>query len=180
MSLSSALADLYETFGYATSPASAVTTRLTRLLNKAQQDVLAEIGGARLARGSWQFDSVADQTVYALPPTVSRVLSLRDIANQITLRPIPEATYRAWVPDPGAATGTPTAYSLLGLGFVATRTTTDDTIQVASSSAGDTTQTAYIEYTSTAGAVKTASVTLTGTTLATLATDVYEVTDAYL
>jgi hypothetical protein len=173
---------MYRRLKWASAPATEVTTRLTASLNKAQQSVLAELGGAKLVQTQIQFDSVAAQAEYGLAAAVARVLSIRDTANNYTLVPIAEGAYRAQVPDPSNVTGVPTQYARLGISSVQIQRppTLVDDLEVVSSAAGDVTQTATIDYISTLGVSRTATAVLTGTTPVAIATDVYVVVNFYL
>lgn len=181
MTLTSALADLYRRLGFSSSPDAVVTTRLTSHLNEAQQDVLAKIGGRRLVHGTVPFASVANQAEYGLPPSIARVLSIRDTANNRRLDSIPESTYRIMLPSTSSATGTPYAYAALGRGPMVQAIATAGTLFVISTSAGDV-QTLYYEVVDTTGLVITGSVSvngITGVQLGTSAT-IAEIRDVYL
>lgn len=182
MSLGTALSDLYRRLNYATTPSADVSTRLTAYLNLAQQDVFGEIGGTRLLHGTITIQPAANKSEVGLPPSISRIISIRDTAHRITLREVPESTYRQWIADPASITGIPTAYAMLGLGSIFNRPTSADQIFAVSSSASDTTQKVYWSAITADGAIISGNTTLTGQTnvqLGTLAT-IVEVADVHL
>lgn len=181
MTLSSALGDLNRRLGYQSSPAADVTTRLTAFLNEAQQDVLGEIGGRRLVHGTIPFASVASQPEYGLPPSIARILSIRDTANNRRLQTVPESTYRTMLPNPAASNGTPYAYAPLGRGPMVVALSAVNSIWVISTSAGDV-QTCYFELVDATGRVITGSATVNGITNVQLGTSaiITEIRDVYL
>jgi hypothetical protein len=114
---------------------------------------------------------------------VARIKGMREITNDITLSAMDLGRYRHADPDPASSTGTPTHYVPIGRVAVAVQPADASEIFVKSSSASDTTQVAYIEGVITGGYLRTASVTLTGTTAVTLGstlTSFIEITDFYL
>lgn len=182
MSLTNALADLYRRLNFQTAPAAAVTTRLTAFLNEAQQDIIGEVGGSRLMHGTITFPSVVNQSEYGLPPSIARVLSIRDTANQRRLTQVSESQYRATLPNTANMTGTPDSYALLGYGSMAIRPTTADKAYAVSSSAADTVPVLYYEAVRASGQVIQGSVTLNGVTAVQFdsLTDIVEISDIYL
>lgn len=181
MTLSASLLDLYRRLGYQSTPAADVTTRLTAFLCEAQQDVIGEIGGRRLLHGTITFASVASQAEYGLPPSIARVLDIRDTANNRRLQSVPESTYRSMIPNTASSNGTPYAYAPLGRGPMSVAIGTPSTIFAISTSAGDV-QTIYFEMIDTTGNVITASAMMNGITGVQLGTSatITEITDVYL
>lgn len=170
MTLSSILADLYRRLGYASSPAAEVTTRLTAFMNEAVAELYAAPGmGEALSRHdpSLTFVTVASTPTYALPPGVSRVDAVRETTNDRRLVMRTHDWYRSALPDPSAISGTPEAWIPLGFGAVALQPSAAAEIFVKSTSAADTTQTAYIEGIRTGGYPSSLSKVLTGTTAVT-------------
>jgi hypothetical protein len=163
LTLSELLADLYRRNGYATSPASEITTRYTALLNETQAEILSRPGLASLLHGSLTFASVADVPTYGLPQAVARVKAIYETTNDQRLTPISLDTYRSALPDAAAVTGTP--YNFVDLGFlgVAKQPSDASSIFVDSTSASDT-NTAYLEGYRTGGYFVSKSVSMTGTT----------------
>lgn len=184
MTLSTLLADLYRRLGYAASPDTAVTTRLTAFLNQAQRDVLSEPGMEILLDGApaATFDSVASTPQYALPPSVARIKKIYETTNDYALRGLSQDAYRTFDPDTTANTGTPTHWVDLGTTFVTDKPSNASEIFVKSSSASDT-QTAYIEAIRTGGYPISLSVSVNGTTAASFSAtynDIIEITKFYL
>lgn len=184
MDFSAILSAVYEEAGYQTSPASAVVTRIKRFVNEGVRAVLSEPGLARLADSDSPatFASVASQARYVLPESVNRILRVSERTNDYALDIMSMDWYRKVEPDP-TTTGTPTHVVPIGRVAVATQPADASEIFVKSTSASDTSQIAYIEGIITGGYLRTASVTLTGTTAVTLSaaiTSFIEITDFYL
>lgn len=100
---------------------------------------------------------------YQLPRDVEEIALVRQISTPIKLRFIPDELFYEWIPNP-TATGNPKWYRIWEVEGVSTRLSTDDTIEVLSSSASDTTQAVRITGYDTDGLLRTESITLTGTT----------------
>ena len=184
MTLGDLRADFYRRFGYASSPATEVTTRVTALLNETQEEILSRPGLASLLNGSLSFDSVASTPTYALPQGIARLKSLREITNDHVLTPQSREWYRTAYPDPAAVTGTPDSVIYFGDAAVAKQPSDASELWVDSTAAGDT-GTAYLEGFRTGGYFTSLSVTMTGVTAVSLKgsaniTDIVEVTKFYL
>lgn len=179
------LSDLYRRLGYASSPASEVTTRLTAFLNEGLQEVYSEPGLAAhlsLHQPSLTFASVAEQAIYSLPPGVPRIESIRETTNDVTLEMRTRDWYRQVAPDPSVNTGTPHFWIPFGYAAVAQQPSDGSEIFVDSTSGSDT-NTAYIEVIRTGGYPRTLSVSMTGTTAVSLSaaiTDIVQITKFYL
>ena len=165
------------------SPPTAVATRMTAYINETQEQIVSRPGfGRLLGPHRITFASVASQPEYALPPSVAKVLSVRDISNQWRLRPMSLTEYQERVPAPASMTSTPDFYCLLGLGPVALRPSAAAEIFAVSTSAGDV-QSLKFELITSTGAIKVGAKTLTGLTAVSLDTTVttcVEIIDAYL
>ena len=174
--------DLYRRLGYASSPDSAVVTRLKAFVNEAQRDVYSEPGLERLLLGTTPVLSVVNQPQYALPPSVSRIERLVEITNRRFLLPMSVETYRQLQPDPTTPTGTPTHYVDLGVSAISVQPSDASQLFLDSTAAGDT-ATAYVEGYRTGGYFSSLSKVMTGTTglaLSSAITDFIEVTKFYL
>jgi len=185
MTFSEILSAVYDECNYLASPASGVVTRVKRLVNEGQRLMLSEPGLQRLADSDAPFTvaSVASQARYVLPEAVARITGMRETTNDLALGAMDLARYRHVDPDPTATTGTPTHYVPIGRVAVAVQPADASQIFVKSDSASDTTQVVYIEGVITGGYLRTASVTITGTTAVTLSsaiTSFIEITDFYL
>lgn len=181
MTLSDILADLYRRLGYASSPASEVTTRLTAFVNQAHRQLLSDPSLGSLRNDTTTFASVAGTSRYALPPSVAVIEAITDRTTSLRLTAISQDELRAM--DPGLLdNGIVTHYAMQGQAAVAVQPSTAATIYIKSTSASDT-QTGYIEGFRTGGYPFSTSVTLTGTTAAALSgsfSDVLEITKVYL
>ena len=183
MTLNAMLLDLYRRLGYATSPDSGVTTRLTDFLNEGVEAVMSEPGlGIWIAQHEPRltFASVANQAAYAIQTDRLESVTERDNDRRLPMRSLD--WYRSALPDPTAITGTPEAWVPLGQAAVAVQPSDASEIFVDSTSASDT-GTAYIEGYRTGGYFRTLSVTMTGTTAVSLSaaiTDLVEITKFYI
>lgn len=186
MTLGSLLTILYSRLNHPSSPASAVTTRLTAHVNEGLQELYSLPGvGAWIARHQppLTVTSVSGTSVYALPPGIPRIENLREATNRRTLEMRSREWYHAQEPDPSTMTGTPSVWVPLGFSAVAVQPSNASAVFVKSTAAGDTTQVCYVEGIRTGGYPASLSVTLTGTTAVTLSatiTDLVEVTKFYL
>jgi hypothetical protein len=162
-----------------------VVTRILRIINEGVRAIVAEPGMARLLDSDvpYSFATTASLARYTVPESVARILTMRETTNDRTLDAMSLPDYRRREPDPASMTGTPTHYVPIGRVAVATQPADASQLFVVSTSAGDTTQTAFIEGTITGGYTRTASVTLTGLTAVSLSsaiTSFLEVTDFYV
>lgn len=184
MTLSALLADCYRRLGFAASPASEVTTRLTGFLNETQQALATEPSLSSLTRGVIGLVSVAAQSDYTLPSVVSRILSVRDRTNMWKLVAQTRDWYRTYVPDPTRFNATPYAYVPLGPQAVKTQPTGTSVsgLRVVSTAAGDTTQTIYVEGIDSLGNLVQTSGALNGIVPVTFGNllSIVTVTDVYL
>jgi len=182
MTLAQHLAELYREFKQDPSPDPQVVVRFTSHLNKIQRKLLTDPSFSALLRQQMTFNSTADRDYYSLPPSIHRIITMRDIANQRPIRFMSESEYRQLCPDPSAESGTPDWYVPLGYYSVARRPSAAVEVFIKSDSASDT-QTVYWEVVLATGATRIGSTTLTGTTavsLDTTLTNISEVQDLYL
>lgn len=166
MTLSAMLSDLYRRLGFASTPATSVTTRLTALLNEVQQDILGEPGlMAWIARHEppVTIASVSGVAVYGV--RLLRIDAVADRTNQRRLFARSLDWYRAAYPNPTVLTGQPDTWVPLGTIAVAQQPTAATGLWAASSSASDTAPTIAL-VTTRSGYLPSveAAVTLTGTT----------------
>lgn len=150
---------------------SATATRFQERLNERHRELLRQPGMESLRWGNLTVASVASQAGYAFPMQgVARINRLYDTSNRIKL------TYKdlAWLRsvDPNPSTGQPEYWVPTGNVQVHTQPSDASEIFVKSTSASDTSQTAYVEGIITGGYRRTASVTLTGTTAVTLSSTI--------
>ena len=168
MTLSEIQADVYRRCGFATSPATEVSTRVTAFINEAQQEILSEPGMEALMNGSLTFASVASTPQYSLPQGVAHVKAVYEMDNDRRLSMQSRDWYRSAYPDVTAVTGTPDAAVDLGYTSIAVQPSNASEIFVDSTSASDT-GTAYLEGYRTGGYFRSLSVTMNGTTAVSLA-----------
>lgn len=184
MTLGDLESDLYRRLGYATSPATEITTRLRAYLNETQRDLFSEPGMEKWLQGfpAASFASVASTPEYALPPSVSRIVKVYETTNDRALEELSADHYRTFDPDTVTHTGTPTHFVDRGQSAVAKQPSDASEIFVDSTAAGDT-NTAYIEGYRTGGYFKALSVSMTGVTAVTFSAsfaDFIEITKFYL
>jgi len=130
-------------------------------LNQRQRRLLTLDGLAHLRDATVTFSSVADQVSYVLP-NIAKVARIFDPTNQRVLYEMSQQDYR--LVDPVPLSGTPEAVIWTGRQQTAKQPSDASSLFVKSSSASDTTQTAYVVGVITGGYQASASVTLTGTT----------------
>lgn len=167
MTLDDLRLDFYRRFGYASSPASEVTTRVTALFNETQAEILSRPGLESLLNGSLTLASVASTPTYGLPQAVARLKHLYEATNDQYLIRRSLDWYRHAYPDPTAVTGTPDSFADLGYVGIAVQPSDASEIFVDSTSASDT-GTAYLEGYRTGGYYRSLSVSMTGTTAVSL------------
>jgi hypothetical protein len=176
------LQDCYRRCGFASSPAADVVTRFKAYVNETHRAILSDSDLSGLRKGTATFASVASQTTYGLTPASITIRAISERTNYRKLEPMTIEDLRRV--DPGlTASGDPTHYIPLGRVAVAIQPSDASELFVKSSSASDTTQTLYLEGFTDGGYVRSASVTLTGTTAVSLAaaiTSWVAVTDLYL
>src|SRR6185436_5296526 len=171
--------------GYASSPAAAVTTRITKWLNDAVRSIVAEQGMSRIlgSDGPLTFATVASQSRYVLPESVAEIRHISERTNDRTLRVMGLDRYRIVEPDPPSNSGIPSHYVPFGRTAVAAQPSAAAEIFAISTDAADTTQTAFIEGIRTGGYMTSLSKTLnglTGVSFSATLNDFIEITDFYL
>lgn len=182
MTLSSLLADCYRRLGFATTPASEISTRMTAFVNETQRDILSEPGMERLLVSTTTFASVADIPQYSLAPSISRIVKIYEATNRLALTQLSQDLYRTIQPDPTITTATPSAFVDLGMQFIAQKPSNASELFVDSTAAGDT-NTVYLEGYRTGGYFVSLSTTMTGITgksMSAAYTDIIDVTKFYL
>lgn len=158
------------------APASMDATTQARLLgflNQRQRRLLTLPGLRHLREATVTVASVASQPDYVLA-NVAKISRMFETTNYRVLYELSQQDYRLVQPDT-AITGTPEAFVWTGRQTVARQPSNASSVFVKSTSAADTTQTAYVEGVITGGYPVSASVTLTGTT----AVDVSTATTAW-
>lgn len=165
-----------------TSLVTATKTRYADAINEAHRGLLRMPGMEKLRYGLITFATVASTPQYALPTQgIARINTIRDTTNRRKLEYRTLAWYRESVPV--SYNGLPWAWIPLGYVEVATQPSDASEVFAKSTSAGDTTQTMFVEGIITGGFYRTASVTLTGTTAVSLnsaITNFIQITKCYL
>lgn len=180
MTLADILATCYGRCSYAPDPPSEIQTLFTGHVNETQQELASDPSLQALLRGATLLTTVADQPEYGLPPSVSRILSIRETANNRRLVAVSLDSYRRMVPDPAQVSGTADAYALLGPIAVAQQPSAAAQLFVVSSSVADL-ETLHVEVVTTGGYTRTTTATLSGTTAVGLTIlDAESVIDWYL
>lgn len=145
MTLADLLADLYEAFQFQSTPATAVTTRFTRHLEKAHKAILRRPGLARLrdTLAPLTFASEANRAIYGLPAAIGRVTRITDRTTMRDLD-LSMSLVELRATDPGlTAAGTPWAAVPLGYRVIA-QPPASTGLWAVSSSTADTTQSLQI------------------------------------
>jgi hypothetical protein len=156
-------ADLYRDFGYATSPATAVTTRIRAYLNTRHRRLLGMPGLEKLRWQTQTFSTVASTPIYGLDMPIAKVLKLADTTNDQPLWQRGLDWYRTIEPDTSAASGTSQYWIDMGHS-PALRDIGGTRLDVVSTSASDTTQTALVETINSVGSITSTTAALNGTT----------------
>jgi hypothetical protein len=185
MNLTDCLSDLYSFFHYTTTPPAAVTTRLTRFLNDVQREILTKPGLLRLRDSVTPITATANVARSGLPPIVSRINGITDRTNN---RPLYETTVQAIRRlDPAQVNSSAAPECWAPAGYVEVQfqpAAGGSGLWAVSSSAADTTQTAYIETVTVGGYPYRDTKALNGATRvqfgAVVRTDHIEVTRFYI
>ena len=144
-------------------------TRFKERLNDRHRELLRMPGMGSLRWGNIPVASVASQQGYAVPTHgIARIDRGYDTSNRIKLTRKDLAWFREV--DPNPSTGQPEYLIETGNVQVHTQPSDASEVFIKSTSASDTTQTAYVEGFITGGYRRTASVTLTGATAVSLNT----------
>ncbi len=176
---------VYDECNHASSPATAVTTRVTRFLNEGIRMILGEPGMIRLADSDapHTFPSVAGTARYAMTEAVAIIKSISERTNDLRLLPMTLADYRALDPDATSTSGTPTHYVPIGRVAVKTQPSDASAVYIKSTSASDGAGvTVQIEGIRTDGYPATASQAMNGVTAAAIGslTDFIQITDFWV
>lgn len=169
MILSEIRAACYQRLGWDASPEQDITTRVDQFINDTIKEVLSDRQCAKLRRlKDVSFSTVASLPC-ALPQAATRIHSIIDRTNRRLLDEVPDGWIEARDPSRAFTTTAPVAYAITGYSQpVVRQPAASGQMTVRSTSASDTTQTAYIEVMTEDGYIRTASVTLTGTVAANL------------
>ncbi len=143
--------------------------RALTFFNQRQRRLLTLPGLRHLREATTTIASVANQGPYALA-NIAKIQRFWDPVNQRVLYEMSQQDLR--LVDPVPISGTPEAFIWTGRQEVAVQPADASSVFVKSSSAADTTQTAYVEGVMTGGYPATASVTLTGTVAVNLSSTV--------
>lgn len=162
MQLSTIQLDVYRRLNFADSPASSVVARILTFINQRHRQLLTMPGMDKLREGQITFATVANQALYGLGPSVSRIKTIYDTTNDIKLVER-DLSWLRWQDPSLFVSGTPTVWIPRGFEQVQSQPSAATGLYVDSTSAGDT-GTAYIEGVRTGGYRATASVAMTGTT----------------
>ena len=182
MILSSLRSACYQRLGWGASPASDVTTRVDQFINDAIKEVLGDPTMQKLRRiKDLSFSTVANQSLCALPQAATDIHAILDANNRHRL----DEVSMDWIDarDPGRtfSSSTPLAYAIVGYQqSVVRQPSASGQLQVDSTAVGDT-GTAYVEVITSQGYLRTASVTMTGTTAVNIGpSDTVKVVNFYL
>jgi hypothetical protein len=146
----------------ATTLDATTQARLLGFLNQRQRRLLTLPGITKLRDTTVTLASVADQADYVLA-NIAKINRIWEATNDRVLYEMSLQEYRLIQPDT-TITGTPEAFIWRGRQEVARQPADASSLFVKSTSAADTTQTAYVEGVITGGYPVSASVTLTGAT----------------
>ena len=149
-------------FGYADTPASAVSTRIQGYLNDRHQRILSAPGRDSLRREVLTLPLIVSQAVYPLETDIARVLHVVDTTNDHVLEERSLDWYRRVEPDP--TNGTQEVWIPMRLGpALRDIHATGSGIWVNSTSASDA-MTAHVETLNSTGGATSTTATVNGTT----------------
>ena len=153
---------VYDDFGYASSPAAAISTRIRGYLNDRHRRLLT-LPGTEICRRETgpSVTLVANQAIYALDMPIQKVLSIRDTTNDQRLVQRDLDWYRRVDPDPQSGTQ---EYWIPMRWGPALRDIGGTGLWVASSSASDTDVNVSVETIDTNGSVTTVTANTDGVT----------------
>lgn len=114
-------------------------------------------------RRKYTLSTVASTEFYQLPRDLDKISIIRQTTSPNKIRFVPDEIFYRYIPNP-TATGNPLYYRLWEEEGVSVRLSTDDTIEVVSSSTADTTQTVRIVGKDSNNLPRTESISLNGTT----------------
>lgn len=183
MTLSDIQTNIYDRMGYGNPPSDTATVRrILGLINETELEIIRKRGMDKIRRRILPFSTVDGSPECVLPRAASRIYGIYDRSNQ---RPLSERGFTEIQNyDPGLthSSANPEAFAIVNYSASFARQPSDSSqLLIKSSAAGDTTQTAYIEVIDSNGELKTASVTLTGTTAVNLGpSDSINIVDLYL
>lgn len=113
MNLGELESTLYDRLGFASSPDSAITRRIRRMINDSHREILGKRAFSRLLRTPITCSSVANDPLMVLPQAATKIIIISDRVNNRNLTPISlqDVRYR----DPGLNfTGSiPDAYAVV-------------------------------------------------------------------
>ena len=181
MTFSDIQQSVFRRLGFADSPATDVSTRIKAYINEQHRRLLSLPGMDYLRQDTITFASVASTPEYALPPSIARIVGIRDRTNQLVIRPQSWQWYAELGTDPTAQTGLSVVWCPRGYTQVAVQPSNASKIYADSTAAGDT-NTVYIEGFRTGGYPFTSSETMTGTTAVQVSAyaDIISLTKFYL
>ena len=147
MNLTQLLAEIVRRCRYNPTQVTSTTTRLTAELNETIREVLTLPGMARFRDDVIPVTALANTARSGLPPSVARILGITDRTNFFKLMQVPLAELRLSDPSQTNTGSYPQCYAVIGQQAVQVQPTSASGtgLWVASSSASDTTQKAYVE-----------------------------------
>jgi hypothetical protein len=152
-----------------------ISSAITEYINLTLQEINSpawafEQAGLKGFDHKWSFNrrkttiaTVASTENYQLPRDLDDIGLIRQTSTPQKINFIPDELFYEWLPNP-TATGNPKWYRIWEQEGVEVRLSDDDTIEIVSDSASDTTQTVRIVGKDADGLVRTESLTLAGTT----------------
>lgn len=179
------LTAVYDECNHSSSPASAVTTRITRFLNEGVRVILSEPGLLRLFDSDLPhtFATTAGTARYVVPDSVAIIQSISERTNDLKLRPMSLTEYRTIDPDAASTSGTPTHFVPIGRTALATQPSDASAVFIKSTSASDGAgTTAHVEGTRTGGYLGATSGAMNGVTAAAVGslTDFLQLADFWI
>lgn len=163
MNLAQLEAEVYRRLRYPADPAAPVKTRIRAILNETHRELASLPGLERLRDDTFAITALSTIPRTGLPPSVARINGITDRTNNFKLRQVPLIDLRLRNPSQTDTSSYPELYAVIGNQAVQRQPTAATGLWVASDSASDTTQLAYVESILTGGYPHDA--TANGTTL---------------
>ena len=167
MNLATLQARVYERLRYPADPAAPVKTRIRDHINDTHRELASLPGLERLRDDTFAITALSSIPRTGLPPSVARINGITDRTNNFKLQQVPLVDLRLRDPSQSDTSSYPQLYAVIGNQAVQRQPTAATGLWVASDSASDITQLAYVESILTGGYPHDATAngtTLTGTT----------------
>lgn len=156
---------LYDRLGFDAAPATVVTTRLRRMVNETQREIMSQRGCSKLRRAILPFVTVAGDASAVLPQAAVNIIAIVDRTNNWVLQPVELQDLRA--DDPGfLVSGNPDRYFVVNYAAPTARNPSDASVLYAKSDSvsDNSSKTVKVEGVNSGGNYFSLSAAMNGTT----------------